>query len=146
MMTGMRRRVLVWAGAGIAVVAIAGLGVYLASVGLDDADKLASVIGLFVALAGLGVAGYGLIADRRSGSRSQVPQVSAQPNQPPAKEGDSGQTSSARDRPVQRITASAPGATAQGAMFGNVINYGGTPVSAPPPSPDSPTDQQTSKD
>jgi hypothetical protein len=29
---------------------------------------------------------------------------------------------------IQNITASAPGATAQGAMFGNVINYGAGPT------------------
>ncbi|MGW5263596.1 hypothetical protein ACWEQG_21720 [Microbispora sp. NPDC004025] len=57
----------VWGGAGVAVAALAALGVYLSRVGLDKADKLASVIGLFVALAGLGVAVYGLIAERSSG-------------------------------------------------------------------------------
>jgi hypothetical protein len=56
----------------VAVAALAGLGIYLARVGLDDADKLASVIGLFVALAGLAVAVYGLVAERRgSGSTRQ---------------------------------------------------------------------------
>ncbi|MFI6743374.1 hypothetical protein ACIBI9_61755 [Nonomuraea sp. NPDC050451] len=43
------------------VAAMAGLGVYFRRVGLDDADKLASVIGAFVALAGLGTAAYGLV-------------------------------------------------------------------------------------
>ncbi len=57
----------VWGGAGVAVAALAALGVYLSRVGLDKADKLASVIGLFVALAGLGVAVCGLIAERRGG-------------------------------------------------------------------------------
>lgn len=58
----MRGRVLVWAGAVIAVAALVGLGVHLARVGLDEADKLASVIGSFVAMAGLAVAVYGLIS------------------------------------------------------------------------------------
>ncbi|MEV1205641.1 hypothetical protein [Microbispora rosea] len=57
----------VWGGAGVAVAALAALGVYLSHVGLDKADKLASVIGLFVALAGLGAAVYGLLAERRRG-------------------------------------------------------------------------------
>ncbi|MEV4456180.1 hypothetical protein [Microbispora sp. NPDC049633] len=57
----------VWGGAGVAVAALAALGVYLSQVGLDKADKLASVIGLFVALAGLGVAVYALIAERSGG-------------------------------------------------------------------------------
>ncbi|MFC5831872.1 hypothetical protein [Nonomuraea insulae] len=64
----MRRRVLVRAGAVVAVVAVAGLVVYFVRVGLDHADQLASVIGLFVALVGLGVAIYGLGSDR-SGTR-----------------------------------------------------------------------------
>lgn len=62
----MRARVPVWGGAGVAVAALVGLGVYFATVGLDEADKLASVIGVFVAVAGLGVAVYGLIAERRT--------------------------------------------------------------------------------
>lgn len=64
---GMRGWGPVWGGAGVAVAALAALGVYLSQVGLDKADKLASVVGLFVALVGLGVAVYGLIAERRSG-------------------------------------------------------------------------------
>ncbi len=36
---------------------------------------------------------------------------------------------------VQNITASAPGATAQGAMFGDVINYGDAPRPATPKVP-----------
>jgi hypothetical protein len=38
----------------------------------------------------------------------------------------------ARLKNIQNITASAPGATAQGAMFGNVINYGTGPADASP--------------
>ncbi|MFI6457859.1 hypothetical protein ACIBF6_40660 [Streptosporangium amethystogenes] len=76
----MRGRVLVWAGAGIAVAALAGLGVYLSRVGLDEADKLASVIGLFVALAGLGVAVYGVVAGRKgSGGGTAEPDRLAVP-------------------------------------------------------------------
>ncbi|MEN3537832.1 hypothetical protein AAH991_22150 [Microbispora sp. ZYX-F-249] len=53
-----------WGGAGVAVAALAALGVYLSQVGLDKTDKLAGVIGLFAALAGLRVAVYGLVAER----------------------------------------------------------------------------------
>jgi hypothetical protein len=35
-------------------------------------------------------------------------------------------------RNIQNITASAPGATAQGAMFGNVINHGAGPADGSP--------------
>ncbi|WP_182884718.1 hypothetical protein [Microbispora sp. H10885] len=70
----MRGAVPVWGGAGVAVAALAGLGVYLSQVGLDKADKLASVAGLFVGLAGLGVAVYGLVAERGSGGGGGVRQ------------------------------------------------------------------------
>jgi hypothetical protein len=33
---------------------------------------------------------------------------------------------------IQSVTASAPGATTQGAMFGNVINYGAGPADGSP--------------
>jgi hypothetical protein len=36
---------------------------------------------------------------------------------------------------IQNVTASAPGATAQGAMFGNVINYGDLPRPGIPKAP-----------
>lgn len=42
------------------VVAVAGLGAYFAVVGLDAADKAASVIGGLAAVVGLALAGYGL--------------------------------------------------------------------------------------
>jgi hypothetical protein len=48
-----RRSGWIWGGRIAAVVIIAGLAVYLASVGLDNADKLASVFGLLVAVAAL---------------------------------------------------------------------------------------------
>ena len=43
----------IWGGRITAVVVLAGLSVYLASVGLDKADKLASVLSLLVAMAAL---------------------------------------------------------------------------------------------
>ncbi len=58
-------RVLTWAGGIAALGAGSALAVYLSTVGLDKADKLASVIGLFVGLAGLGVGVWGLLLDRR---------------------------------------------------------------------------------
>jgi hypothetical protein len=48
-----RRSGWIWGGRITALVVLAGLGAYLASVGLDKADKLASVLGLLVAAAGL---------------------------------------------------------------------------------------------
>lgn len=61
---GMTGRVLKWAGAAVATAVFAGLAVYFVVVGLDKANKLASVIGLFVGLAGLGVTVHGLISGR----------------------------------------------------------------------------------
>ena len=48
-----RRSGWIWGGRIAAVVVLAGLAAYLASVGLDKADKLASVLGLLVAVAAL---------------------------------------------------------------------------------------------
>ncbi|MFI6991809.1 hypothetical protein [Nonomuraea wenchangensis] len=50
----------VWAGIGVTVMAVAGLGSYFVAVGLDEADKLASVVGGLSALMGLATTAYGL--------------------------------------------------------------------------------------
>jgi hypothetical protein len=65
MMVGMRGRVLAWAGGAVTVAAAAGLGVYFAVAGLDKADKLASVAGAFIGLAGLVASVYGVVQARR---------------------------------------------------------------------------------
>jgi hypothetical protein len=52
----MAKKARIWCGAIAAFAACAGLIGYFAAVGLDRADKLASVIGAFVGLAGLGLA------------------------------------------------------------------------------------------
>jgi hypothetical protein len=58
----MRRQGLTWGGAIVAVVALACLGVHLAQMGPGKADKLVSVIGLFVAAVRLGATVNGLVA------------------------------------------------------------------------------------
>jgi hypothetical protein len=63
-MTGWQR-VMVWIGAIAAGFALIGLGVYLVVIGLDRADKVASVIGMFAGLAGLALAAYGVVLTRR---------------------------------------------------------------------------------
>ncbi|MFJ8747494.1 hypothetical protein ACIRL2_50230 [Embleya sp. NPDC127516] len=50
----------------VAGLGVVGLGVFFAVAGLDDADKLASVIGVFVGLVGLGLSVYGIVLARRS--------------------------------------------------------------------------------
>jgi hypothetical protein len=67
------KRAAAWVSAVVVGLALVGLGVYLAITDLDRADKLASVIGSFLAAAGLALSGYGLILARRalqSSSRS----------------------------------------------------------------------------
>jgi hypothetical protein len=54
-----------WVGGLLTLGALAGLGVYFAVVGLDKASELATVIGLPIALAGLALTGYGMIAARK---------------------------------------------------------------------------------
>jgi hypothetical protein len=53
-----------WVGGILAIAAVAGVSVYVAVNGLDQADKLASVIGALVCVAGLALAAYGTISDR----------------------------------------------------------------------------------
>ncbi|WP_155342172.1 hypothetical protein [Acrocarpospora corrugata] len=76
----------VLAGTATAVTALIGLGIYLSTVGLDRADKIASVIGVFVALIGLGLALWGLAANRGGGQ--QRPPVSASGDRSVALGGD----------------------------------------------------------
>ena len=73
-MTG---RVLFWVGAIVGVLALAGLGVYFAASGLDKADKVASVIGAFVAVVSLAMSAYGLIRDRLDTGGSPASGMSA---------------------------------------------------------------------
>jgi hypothetical protein len=65
-----RRSGWIWGGRVVAVFVVAGMGVYFSTVGLDKADKLASVLGLLVAAAAL-VAPYLLPSSDRSSSESE---------------------------------------------------------------------------
>ncbi|MFE2912690.1 hypothetical protein ACFRKE_26350 [Kitasatospora indigofera] len=56
----MTARMQAWAGGVVGGAAVVGLVVHLGAVGLDRADKWASVLGLFVAIAGLGLTLAGL--------------------------------------------------------------------------------------
>lgn len=49
-----------WSGVALTAVAVGGLATYFAAVGLDAADKAASVVGALVAAVGLAVSVYGL--------------------------------------------------------------------------------------
>lgn len=113
-MADMRRRVLLWTGSIVAVAAAAGLTVYLVQVGLDDADKLASVIGLFVAVAGLSVAGYKLTTGRSPEQKQEQldgPSTLGQPSI--ALQGGNGAASRrARARPTCSCTRTPPSTAA----------------------------------
>lgn len=60
----MSRRTLVWSGIAVALMALVALGWHFVAVGLDRADKLASVLGAFAGLLGLGLAVYGAFSSR----------------------------------------------------------------------------------
>lgn len=75
----MGRKVLIASGVVIIVLALAGLGAYFGVVGLDRANKLAPVVGVFVALIGVGVSWYG--TTRRSGSSATPRQAAVTPQQ-----------------------------------------------------------------
>lgn len=61
MMAGKSGRVLAWAGGLVMLAAAAGLGAYFAVAGLDQASKVSSVAVMFIGLAGLVVAVYGIV-------------------------------------------------------------------------------------
>ncbi|MFI0418616.1 hypothetical protein [Spongiactinospora sp. 9N601] len=67
-----------WFGGAVAVTAVAGLAGYFVAVGLDRADKLASVIGVFLGLAGLCLSVYGTV----TGRAAQPPSGSAGADMP----------------------------------------------------------------
>lgn len=60
------RRAKWWIGALLFGLVLLGLGGYVVIIGLDQADKLSSVIGLFVGLVGLALSLYGTIAARNA--------------------------------------------------------------------------------
>lgn len=62
----MRVHIARWAGAALITGALAGLAAYFSAVGLEKADKLSSVIGVFVALTGLALT----LSDRSVSTRS----------------------------------------------------------------------------
>lgn len=57
---------IIWVGVAVVGVVVIGLGVLMVGVGLDKADKLASVLGLFVGLVGLALSVFGTLLARRA--------------------------------------------------------------------------------
>jgi hypothetical protein len=80
-------------------VAVAGLGIYFVAMGLDKADKLASVVAALAALTGLAMTAYGLfgapggrrISQRATASgRGRINQVGGNQTAPRPARGGSG--------------------------------------------------------
>ncbi|WP_204286386.1 hypothetical protein [Microbispora amethystogenes] len=65
-------RLSLWAGGLLIVAAVAGTAVYFAVLGLDRADKLASVVGALAAIAGIGLTLCGMFQARREASGSTI--------------------------------------------------------------------------
>lgn len=55
-----------WVAAVVAGLVTAGVGVFFAVIGVEDADQWSGILGLFVGVAGLVVAVYGAVLTRRS--------------------------------------------------------------------------------
>jgi hypothetical protein len=67
----MSARVAKWVGGALTTISVIGLGAYFARVGLDKADKIASVTGAFIGLAGLALTIYGIVTGSPSQARQQ---------------------------------------------------------------------------
>ncbi|MFC6082986.1 SET domain-containing protein [Sphaerisporangium aureirubrum] len=63
------RKALKWAGGVLFAGAVIAMGVYFARVGLENADRTASVIGAFVGLTGLAVTVYAMLTGTTPGTR-----------------------------------------------------------------------------
>ncbi|GHH76208.1 hypothetical protein GCM10018781_46990 [Kitasatospora indigofera] len=132
----MTARMQAWAGGVVGGAAVVGLVVHLGAVGLDRADKWASVLGLFVAIAGLGLTLAGLRRGRaESAGRSR--------GEAPAGGGPSGQS----EQSGQSVDASGVGggiAQVSGTRGSVRIVHRGPAVPAPEapageaPTPDDP--------
>jgi hypothetical protein len=101
-------------GAVVTVVAVAGLAVYFMIVGLETADKAASVVGGLAALVGLALTAYGVLAqsggggaDRQVSQRARASDQ-GQVTQVGGDQGDGG-GSSAPHQVDQRAKASGDG-------------------------------------
>lgn len=125
---GRSRRVVGWVGGIIATATTLVLVLYLASAGLDKADKLASVLGLFIGLAGLAAAIYSLAGNRSS---SDTPHLrdSAHPTTSDASAGDVHNTISG---------GTVRGTLIQGRDFSGPLTLGTPPPPSPPESDSSP--------
>jgi hypothetical protein len=126
----MRRRGWIWGGRTAAVVVVAGIAVYLSSVGLDKADKLASVLGMLVAVAAL-VAPYLLPSPDRDhsgpGARQQVANTVVGGHLTQVRDANGVQVRGAATPgvPSARPTGADPGTEGKGGQYVNGVWIGG---------------------
>lgn len=120
----MNTRLMIWGGVAVTVLACIGLGVYFGFAGLSKATDLAGIIGMFIAVAGLGVSVWGVIVARggqsADGQFMTGSRVTGQVNQIGTIRGSAriGGTASQADAPAsRRETAAAPG-PAEGSAAG----------------------------
>lgn len=119
------RRFARWAGGIIVTSVVLALAFYLVLVGLDKADKVASVLALFVGLAGLGAAVYGLFGAERRRDAAHPPK----PARPPVGDSPPGDVHNTISGGVVH------GAVIQGRDFSGPLNIGG-PSSSSEEDPD----------
>jgi hypothetical protein len=118
-----RRSGWIWGGRIIAVAAVVGLVIYLLTVGLDKADKLAGALSLLVALAAL-VAPY-LLPSAQPSSAAPPVQAASGPTQSVTNAVVGGNLTQARDVDDIRV----PGAATPAPLPGT------TPAASPVPAP-----------
>lgn len=128
-MTGSARRgrTLRWSGAITAGAATAGLAVYLVVAGLDEADKVSSVIALFVGLAGLALTLYDIVLARRGTRAPRTPEPRPATGTAPAP------PASPAPRTRTQINAPGQGGTVNAVQDGTMHIHHGPPPPAPPP-------------
>ncbi|GGK62550.1 hypothetical protein Sme01_04520 [Sphaerisporangium melleum] len=125
------------------VLVLAGLGVLFSRAGLDDADKLASVLGAFTGVAGLALSAYGVVLARRpqgTGAPAREADGSAPAThehdpdaRPPHDEEEGRRGAPGPQEPSVRNTISGTvhGSVVQGHTFTGPITLGPSPT--PPP-------------
>ncbi|GAA2863515.1 hypothetical protein GCM10010517_22580 [Streptosporangium fragile] len=124
----MARHVRTGIGAGVTAAAVIGLGVYFMMVGPDKADKIASSIGVLVAVVALAVTVYGLTAPSPAGRRVSQRATASDRGRIHQIGGSTGigEGTAVDGAVTQRATAAGDGAVTQ-------VGGDQAPSSAPPP-------------
>lgn len=121
----------IWGGRIVAVAVVAGLISYLSIVGLDKADKLASVLGLFVAVAAL-AAPY-LLPPAQDPAAQPAPAPAAEPPQSVVNAVVMGRLTQAKGVGSLQVPAAPPSGAAQAAAPPAAAPPAAAPPGAAPP-------------